>query len=485
MRVLFVATEAAPWVKVGGLGDVVGSLPPVLRERGVDARICIPAHAGVLSRAPHPERVASFSVGHREGSMRAEVFASELSGVPIYLVTGPPIPPDGVVYTGRPSEEGRRFTFFSLVAVELARRLDWRPDVLHCHDWHTAVVAHLLSERRDTDPDLAPVSSLLTIHNLPYTGHGAQPELHAFGIGAVKDERLRHDQRDVPLALGLVAADHLSTVSPGYAREMLGAEHGCGFDAFLQTRRHDLTGILNGLDVVAWDPAHDPSLAKGYSSDDPSARSLCRAALLEELGLNAAPEAPLFGVVSRLVGQKGVDVAVAALRQLSDRPWHAVILGTGDPAIERIVLDLASELPGRVRARVTFDEVLARRIYAGADALLLPSRYEPCGMTQMIAMRYGCVPIARETGGLADTVRDLDLSERPTGVLFPDASPSSLAFAIRRAMACYSRRPQWSELSRAGMTEDFSWHRSAREYVELYARLVERRSLERGGGRTG
>jgi starch synthase len=471
MRVLFVATEVAPWVKVGGLGDVVGSLPRVLRELGVDARICIPAHGGALSRAPRPEKVASFAVGHRDGPMRAEVFASELSGVPIYLVSGPALPADGVVYPGRADEEGRRFTFFSLAAVELTKRLDWRPDVLHCHDWHTAVAVHTLAERRRTDPALAGVASLLTIHNLPYTGDGAQGELHAFGIVGRGDPRVAEDRREVPLTLGLLAADHLSTVSPGYAREMLGPEHGCGFEHLLRSRRAELTGVLNGLDVASWDPETDPHLAAPYSADAPGPRHACREALLEELELPGSSDVPLIGLVSRLVGQKGVDLALGALRQLADRPWHAVILGTGEPALERAVLELAVELPRRVRAQVAFDETLARRIYAGADLLLVPSRYEPCGMTQMIAMRYGCVPVARETGGLADTVRDLDLSDRPTGVLFPDASARSLAFAIRRASALYQRRARWAALVEAGMREDFSWQRSARAYLDLYRRL--------------
>lgn len=475
MRVLFVATEVAPWVKVGGLGDVVGSLPRVLRELGVDARICIPAHGGVMARAPRPERVAGFSIGHRDGPMRAEVFASELDGVPVYLVTGPPIDEDGVVYSARMDEEGRRFTFFSLAAVDLAKVLDWRPDVLHCHDWHTAVATHVLEERREFDPELAPIASLLTLHNLPYTGDGAQGELHAFGISGTDDPRLDLAHRQVPLALGLVAADHLSTVSPGYAREMLGPEHGCGFEGLLRDRRQELTGILNGLDVTSWDPERDPHIAAPFGAEDLRGRAACREAILEELELPAGSDVPLIGVVSRLVGQKGVDVALGALRRLADRPWHAVILGTGEPDQERAVLELSADLPDRVRAHVTFDERLARRIYAGADLLLIPSRYEPCGMTQMIAMRYGCVPVARETGGLADTVRDLDLSDRPTGVLFPDASDSSLAFALRRAFGWYRRRAGWEALLRTGIAEDFSWHRSARAYLGLYRRLAEAR----------
>ena len=477
MRVLFVASEVAPWAKVGGLGDVVGSLPRVLRGEGVDARVCVPAHAGLLRKAPSPRRVTSFAIGHGAGPLHATIWESELDGVPAYLIAGPPIPDEGVVYTGRMDEEGERFVFFSLAALELCRRLEWRPDVLHCHDWHTAVAPHVLARRRPGDPDLAPIASLLSVHNLPYSGQGADAALHAYGIGGTEDPRVAYGHRFIPLVLGLAAADGLSTVSEGYAREMLTAEHGCGFEHLLRERRADLTGIRNGLDVERWDPSHDAAIAAPYSAGDPSGRATCRAALHAELGL-PDDEAPLLAVVSRLVAQKGVDLVIEALRQLSALPWKAVILGTGDPGIERDCQALAAELPGKVRVRIGFDEALARRIYAGADCLAIPSRYEPCGMTQMIAMRYGCVPVARETGGLADTVKDADLSEDATGILFPVATPASQAFALRRAFALFGR-PRWRALVEQGMRADWSWKASACDYVRLYERLAAGRARKK------
>ncbi len=469
MRVLFVATEMAPAVKVGGLGDYVGSLPKALRAIGVDARVALPAHAGVLRRAPSPERVLSASIDHASGPLRADVWQSELGGVPVYLVGGPPIGEDSIVYTGRMDEEGDRFTFFSLAVLELARALEWRPDVLHCNDWHSAVVPWVLGARRPADRALRGIASLLTIHNLPYTGHGAEAQLEAFGVAPTSDQRVPPHLRRAPLALGLVGADRISTVSEGYAREILTPEMGAGFDELLRARRPELAAILNGLDVEAWDPATDTALEARFDAGDRFPRARDRAALLAELGL---PDdgAPVLAMVGRLVAQKGVDLAIATLRMLPDERLRAVILGTGDPTLEASALALAEERPRVVAARVAFDERLARRIYAGADVLLLPSRYEPCGMAQMIAMRYGCVPVARETGGLADTVRDLDLSDRPTGVLFADASPSSLAFAIRRALRA-RERSVWGELVDNGMREDFSWTRSARAYEELYARM--------------
>lgn len=474
MRVLFIATELGPWVKVGGLGDFVGSLPKALRARGIDARVVIPAHAGVLRRAPSPSPFASFPIAHAGSPITAEVFASELDGVPVYLVSGAPIPPESIVYTGRMDEEGRRFTFFSIAALELCRHLEAPPDVVHCHDWHTAVVPWVLRARR-TDPDFAPIASLLTLHNLPYTGLGAEAELRRFGIDGASDERVPVELRGAPMALGLIAADRISTVSAGYAREILTPEHGAGFDALLRSRRAELHGIPNGLDLASWDPRTDPAL------DADGDRASHRAVLRQELGLPAEGDPPIVAFVGRMVAQKGVDLVLGALRMLREEPWQAVFLGTGEPWLESAVLSLAAEEGGRVRARIGFDERLARRIYAGADLLLLPSRYEPCGMTQMIAMRYGAIPVARETGGLADTVRDLDLADAPTGVLFPEASAPSLAFAIRRALG-WRRRPQmWAELIATAMAQDFSWERSAAAYESLYEEMAgERRAKLEG-----
>lgn len=475
MHVLFVAAELAPWIQVGGLGDVVGSLPAALRAEGVDARVCVPAHAHVLDAAPDPSLVARFEIPHAGGPLAAEVHTTRLGEIPVYLVSGPPIPPHGLVYTGRMDEEGHRFAFFSLAAIELARRLRPFVDVLHCHDWHAALAVWALARRRDTDPALRDVTSVLTVHNLPYAGFGTEAALDGFSIAASDEGRLPPHLRRVPLALGLVAADAITTVSPGYAREILGAEHGHGFDALLRARHEDLTGILNGLDVERWDPAHDGALAARYSAADPSGRARCRVALAHELGLPT--DRPLVGVVSRLVAQKGIDVAVGALRRLGDG-FAAAFLGEGEPHLEYEIRALARDLPGRVHARIGFDAGLARRIYAGADMLLLPSRYEPCGMAQMIAMRYGAVPVACETGGLADTVVDLDLEDAPTGFLFPEPSAAGAAFALRRAFATHARPEAWADLVANGMTRDFTWRTSARAYLSTYEDVKQRRSGE-------
>ncbi|HHH29842.1 MAG TPA: glycogen synthase, partial [Polyangiaceae bacterium] len=420
MRVLFVASEMAPWVKVGGLGDVLGSLPPALRALGVDVRVCLPAHAGVLDRAPEPRLVERFEVHHQKGPMLVEVFESRLGDLPVYLISGPTIPRDAAVYSADMGEEAPRFVLFSLAALELAKRLS--VDVLHCHDWHAAAATWQLARRREVDPALRGMTSLLTVHNLPYAGHGAAGALYDFGIQATDDDRLPEHLRHTPLGLGLVAADAISTVSRGYAREILTAHYGHGFEHLLSTRREDLYGIMNGLDLARWDPATDPALPAGFSADALAGRRACRRELAHALGL--PQDRPIVAVVSRLVSQKGIDVALRALRAVSDRVSVA-LLGEGDPHLEHEVRSLAAAFPAHVSATIGFDAALARRMYGGADMVLMPSRYEPCGMTQMIGMRYGCVPVACETGGLADTVLDLDLSEAPTGVLFPEPTAAS------------------------------------------------------------
>ncbi|MCA9604774.1 MAG: glycogen/starch synthase [Myxococcales bacterium] len=475
MQVLFAAAELAPWIQVGGLGDVVGSLPAALRAEGIDARVCIPAHAHVLDAAPDPTLVGRFEIPHASGALPAEVHLTRLGEVPVYMIGGPPIPPNGLVYTGRMDEEGHRFAFFSLAVIELARRLRPFVDVLHAHDWHASLAVWALARRRRGDPALRDVTSVLTVHNLPYAGFGTEGALDGFSIGASDDERLPPHLRRVPLALGLVAADAITTVSPGYAREILGGEHGHGFETLLRARHEDLTGILNGLDVERWDPAHDTALEMPYSATDPSGRARCRTALARELGLPT--ELPIVGVISRLVAQKGIDVAVGALRRLGEG-FAAVFLGEGEPHLEYETRALAKDLPGRVHARIGFDAALARRIYAGADMLLLPSRYEPCGMTQMIAMRYGCLPIACETGGLADTVADLDLDASPTGLLFPEPTAAGAAFALRRAFAARARGAIWEGMVENAMARDFSWRASARAYVAKYEEARRRTDPE-------
>ena len=487
LKVLFLAAEADPFVKIGGLGDVAGSLPAALRAISpeetsksgwgeVDVRLVLPFH-GAIQRQSDPFRTAAvFEVPHAGGMIRAEALTVEMNGVPVYFIAGSPISPDAPVYTADPSVDGVKFTFFSLAALELARSLGWSPHIVHANDWHTSPALYSLYLYRGRDPFYYNTASLLGLHNLPYLGTGAGPALASFGLQPADASSLPDWAQDLPLPLGLLSADHIVAASPTYAREIMTPEFGSGLEGFLRTRAGDISGILNGIDTERWNPATDPVIQANYGPEALAGRVANKKALQEELGLQPDPNCLLFGMVTRMDNQKGIDLAPDALRRVAGSPWQAVILGTGDPSLEAAVRRLEAEFPDRVRAVIRFDAALSRRIYAGADALLIPSRYEPCGLTQMIAMRYGCVPVARAVGGLRDTIQDHARSDHSTGFLFKMASSEALASALRRALRVYAARSEWLAMQQRGMKQDFSWRRFARQYFALYSQMVGERS---------
>lgn len=472
LSVLFLASEAEPFVKVGGLGDVAGSLPRALWLQGVDIRLAIPLH-GSIQRSEYDLRLAaSFDIPHNNGSIPAEVYATQLDGLPVYLISGPPFRPEESVYSVNWGFDAHKYIFFSLAALETARSLDWQPDILHANDWHTAAAVYWLALNRPIDPFFAHTASLLTVHNLPYLGTDGSAPLAAFGLPPARNAPLPGWARHLPLPLGLLTADHISAVSPTYAREILTPEFGSGLHEFLQTRAGKITGILNGLDQARWDPSVDTTLASTYDQESLSLRAANKIALQQECGLPVDPAIPLLAFIGRLNQQKGIDLVQGALRSLADQPWQAIFLGTGVPELEETIRLLQEEFPERVRAAIRFDSPLSHHIYAGADALLVPSRYEPCGLVQMIAMRYGCVPIVRATGGLKDTVFE-NAGKQSNGFLFAEAESQALADAVHRAILVYANRPRWQKLQRQGMQHDFSWERSAREYGALYQKLMK------------
>ncbi len=480
MRILFVAAEATPFAKVGGLGDVVGALPWELArlEENADVRVVLPLHTGVDRRRWGLKPLAAFTVSHRNGPIIAQVYKTEYRGLPVYFISGAPILAAPGIYSPDPHADAIKYAFFSLAALALSRYLDWAPDVLHAHDWHTALSVYALAHYRAHNPFFAKTRTIFTVHNLPYMGAPMPLLLEAFGLPPAGHESgLPEWARSIPLPLGIAAADVITTVSPTYAREIQTPAFGHGLEEFLRRRAQEsrLLGILNGLDYEVWDPQNDAALNVRYSAETLTLRPHNTAALRTEVGLPEPTQkhTPLLGVVSRLTYQKGVDLIADTLRSIADRPWQAVLLGTGEPHLEAELRRLQAEFPERVRAILRYDDALARRIYAGADALLLPSRYEPCGLAQMIAMRYGAVPIAHETGGLADTVADYDIEPRSgTGFLFPRAEAKSLAFAIRRASGVFACKNRWRAVQRRGMKRDFSWQTSAKQYLRLYKSLL-------------
>ncbi len=485
MKILFLAAEAAPLVKVGGLADVAGSLPRALCKLGHEVRVAIPGYGSIDWLRFRPGLRARFEIPHVAGPQAAELYEVSCDGVTFWLVTGPPIPKDSRVYGAGIEEDGPKFIFFSLAALHACRAMSFQPEVLHANDWHTGAAVHWLATAGRADDFFRPVASLLTIHNLPYTGRGAGRFLSDYGLPAPQILLVLPDwARDSPLALALLSADMLSTVSPTYAREITTPEFGHGLDGLLRARQDRLAGVLNGIDTDLWNPATDAAIAARYDVETLAKRVQNKMALQREAGLVPSEQAPLLAVVSRLDRQKGLEIAGPGVRRWLDTGGQFALLGTGDPGTEYEMALIEKAYAGRASVRLRFDSTFARHIYAGADALLIPSRYEPCGLTQMIAMRYGAVPIVRRTGGLADTVTDASERERGTGFLFGSFDPDALWQALEHAREVYSDARRWSDLQQRGMRSDFSWTRSARDYVNLYQlALAHRRKAATHGAR--
>lgn len=477
LQVLFIAAEADPFIKVGGLGDVTGSLPPILRSLDpsqtggqlLDVRLVIPFHGAISLPPENCQLLTTFTLPYGKRSLEVQAFQTHQNGVPVYLIAGEPIPPEAPVYSMNTAQDGEKYTFFSLAALELARKMDWQPDILHANDWHTAISVYMLNLlRSQRDSFFSNTHSVLSIHNLPFMGGGIESALQAYGIQPSSDPKLPEWARYFPLPMGLSTADRIVAVSPTYAKEILTPEFGCGLQDFLATRKNTVSGILNGLDEANWDPSNDPALSQPFSQSSLPDRMENKKAILEEFSLNPDLDLPLLIFIGRMDRQKGVDIVIQGLRQMSGTPWQAILLGSGDPILEDEVRKLEADFPDRVRAAIRFDPQLSRRLYAGGDCLLMPSRYEPCGLAQMIAMRYGCIPIGRAVGGLRDTIVDLPDSSQSTGFLFKEASADSLVSALRRALEQYPNHQDWQARQILAMQQDFSWQRSAISYAGIY-----------------
>ena len=483
INVLFAAAEADPLIKVGGLGDVAGSLPSALRSLhqedihgfSIDVRLAIPFHFAIQKKIPKRKPLVHFSVAHIKGPIPGEAYYIELNNLPTYLIDGPPISANPDIYSNNPQVEGEKYIFFSRAILEMTRALNWKPNVFHANDWHTSAAVYSLHKDKNHASFFSKTRSVLTVHNLPFMGTGIEEVLNVYLLPPYQENKLPEWACQIPLPLGLISADKIITVSPTYAKEILTPQFGCGMEDTLRSRQDDITGILNGLDNLKWDPSIDSDLIANYDFHDLSPRRKNKEALLSKFSLKPDINIPLLIMIGRMDQQKGVDLAIESLRQISNLPWQAILLGTGDPALEESCRQLESDLPDKVRAVISFDTQLAHRMYSGADILLMPSRYEPCGLAQMIAMRYGCIPIARATGGLKDTIRDYHNTSQDTGFLFREASANALILTLQRALSLYQNRQKWEGLQNSGMQQDFSWQRSAQSYAEIYLDLIEER----------
>jgi starch synthase len=452
MKVLFVTPECAPLTKTGGLGDVSAALPAALRALGIDVRVLLPGYPQVLDGiGAARERSRLAAMGHDLRVLEADGFFV-LDCPPLYRRDGGPYQ-DGA---GRDwPDNPLRFGALCQAAAMLAG--EWGADVLHGNDWPAGLAPVFLEKK---------MPSVFTIHNLAFQGNVDAGWVAKLGLapGVYSMEGAEFHGQLSFLKAGLAYADAITTVSPTYAREIQTAELGCGMDGLLRHRAAALTGILNGIDTDIWDPEKDRLIASPYGNASLEKKALNKAALQSRLGLEPRQDVPLFGVVSRLTHQKGVDLLAAAAPELVAMPAQLAVLGAGSPDDEKLFLDLKEKSIG---VAIGFDEALAHLIEAGADFFLMPSRFEPCGLNQMYSQRYGTPPVARATGGLADTIADGE-----TGFLFESAEAGALIAAARRAAALWRDEPRRLAMQRAGMARDFGWARSARRYAELYARLA-------------
>ena len=486
MKICYAVSEVVPFSKTGGLGDVAGALPHELQRLGHDVRIVAPLHVlpggrghGELSAVEDVQRVEIALDGRPYTfSLRASDPGAR-RGAPVLLVDCPELFHRPQLYTSGP-DEPLRFAFLCRAVFEACQRLRWAPDVIHCNDWHTALIPLLRDTVYGWDALLRPTRTLLTIHNLGYQGLFPASTIERLGLAAWSasfDAGDRAAGRLNLLRTGVRHADAVSTVSPTYAREIVGPELGMGLDADLRARSDEVAGILNGVDYTVWSPEADPHLPARYSAADLGGKRVNKRRLLEQLGLDAAPGAPLAGIVTRLVEQKGLELCVAVLPDLlAATDLRLVVLGQGQARYEEFFARLAARHPRRVAFRRGQDEPLAHRIEAGADLFLMPSRYEPCGLNQLFSLRYGTIPVVRRTGGLADSVRPYDAaSDGGTGFVFEHFTPEGLRWALGLALDTFRDGPRWRRLVLRAMAEDFSWARQARRYVELYERIVRRR----------
>ncbi len=480
MRVLQVAAEVYPLIKTGGLADVAGALPQALQAAGAQVRLLLPGLPAIRQGVGPLREVCS--LGPLFGAGRVRLLRGELPGLQaVYIVDAPYLyDRPGNPYLGPDGREWpdslQRFALLGWVAAHLAAGEldpDWKPQVLHAHDWHAAMACAYLSARPVRD-----VASVFTVHNLAFHGLFDPADFFLLGLPArfMAPSALEFHGQFSFIKAGLKFATRITTVSPTYAREIRTLEFGSGLDGVIRARGADVSGILNGVDPQVWDPGADAELPVRYGAADLAGKAQCKAALQQALGLAPEADAPLFGVVSRLTAQKGLDLVLEALPDLVAQGAQLAVQGSGDAALEAAFRQAMARYPGRVAVRLGYDEGFAHRLIAGSDAILVPSRFEPCGLTQLYGLRYGTVPIVRRVGGLADTVVDASddtlARDVATGFSFVPATAEALGRTLQRAVLAYRQPAQWRQLMRRGMAQDFSWQPVAREYLALYEQAI-------------
>jgi starch synthase len=481
MKILLASSEVFPFSKTGGLADMVGALARALAHAGHEARVVTPLYRGIREKFPALRKVDwSFNLPLGHQRIQAELWELDLQpGLKIYFVDHPGYFDRAGIYQENHisyADNAERYIFFSKCVVHLARYLPWPAEVVHVHDWQTGLVPALILQQKNEGWGNPP-PTCLTLHNLAFQGVFPPAAFTLTNLPEVffTPDKVEFFGRLNCLKAGIVYANGITTVSPRYAREITTKEFGGGLDGMLRLRQKDLTGILNGVDYDEWNTTKNPHLFKPYSIGRMAGKKNNKLALQKLAGLPVDESTPLFGTISRLAEQKGVDIQLGALSEMLNTRMQFVLLGSGAPEYERGYRELARFFPGKVSVNLGYDETLAHRIEAGCDFFLMPSRFEPCGLNQMYSLRYGTIPIVRATGGLDDSVVDWTQNPRlATGIKFSEYTPHALAKAIRKALVLFGQPQLLQVCRRNGMTADFSWARTVHEYVNVYQKYLGR-----------
>ncbi len=484
MRVLHVCSEIYPLLKTGGLADVAGALPLAQAKGGCDARVLVPGFTAIQAGLVDPQHVADIAPAFGANAIRLLRGTLPGSSLAVYMIEAPalydrPGNPYADAHNHAYPDNYRRFALLGWVAARMAEGLDpsWRPDIVHAHDWHAGLApAYLKALEEASGRRLA--GSVQTIHNIAYQGNFPGHVFGELGLPAhfYSVDGLEFHGNVSFLKAGLFYADKLTTVSPTYAREIQGSEQGFGFDGLLRARAGDLVGILNGVDDGVWNPATDRLIAQHYDSRSVAGKLKDKTALQQEAGLSVQNDAPLFCVVSRLTDQKGLHLVLDALPRILERGGQIMLLGSGDADLEAGFRAAAAAHPQSVAVKIGYDEALSHRLIAGSDVILVPSRFEPCGLTQLYGLKYGTLPLVRWVGGLADTVVDSSLENldeaRATGFVFDSFDGAGIDAAVRRAFALYKRKTDWKLVQKRAMLQQFGWDAAAAQYLALYQQIA-------------
>lgn len=469
LKILFASAEVSPFAKTGGLADVAGSLPSALKAMGCDVRVAMPRYRQIDFPMEYETDFSMYLGAAKKTCIVRKSLTGSESDLPVYFI-------DSYDYFDRDGiycfyDDADRFAFFCISMLEMLPAVNFKPDIIHCNDWHTGPVCMLLNEKYRNEEFYSGMSTIYTIHNLKYQGNFPREVFDLFNL----DKSIFNPDKSEFYGMfsfmksGLVYAGKINTVSAVYAKEIQTPEYGEGMDGILKSRATDLFGILNGISYSQFNPGTDPNVFENYTADTFEKKYENKKLLQKELGLPVR-NLPVAGIVSRLSGQKGLDLILEKSEEMMKEDMQFVLLGTGDPYYENEFTRLCERYPDKAAVRIGFDAVLAQKIYAGCDMFLMPSRFEPCGLGQLISFRYGTIPVVRATGGLAETVKDYDTdNERGNGFTFTGFSSEELMDALKRALNLYSKdKTAWKELAQRVMKPDYSWQRSALRYIDLY-----------------